>query len=1002
MEGISEEVVESKPATTTRPPPVERKLSYLDIRRAQLEREPTPPPEEAKPKRKRNPNKRKESKAAKEAAAALVASDVSSSSVPPTGSPTAATVTITPPGPSGKKRSRKASQMKQNESDYDGFVAGVMSQLKKLPLMSVIEPKIKANLNSVAPHGVGDLNSLSPVIRGCFGQGFIPVDDDRVSASGQVQPASSARSAPKGFYSQEFSGSSRVINIVDYNCILRDSFSPDPFVPPSPDSVVYEEVPSKFSRLQITRREDQVDEVNNNDVKRSSSPEIPVSSLGQKVEDVDWDRLVSPPSSTDSDPEKDKENILQRGSRVSGCFTPPLMSGPLKDSANVSVTVTLSTTDGPDIKRVLGALARLLEIEPPTEFTILNHEDFSSESKNEIRSIKTMKSQMTSSCRFCDRTIVDGNFIKKTFPSIDRDGEFDREEEESFFCSSPCLQRFSSSETEDQAMDTLDDSSEVTPSLNQEKTDESCPVEVKDEVMDTSPPEPIPSWADEVLSKLSIPFDPKVGVIDSRKWLGIRYQTWTASLFEPSNPYDEENNEEISQLLESMDITLKQDDLPVDQRKCDLCHEVGDGESDGPARLLNYDVDKWVHLNCALWSPEVYETLNGALMSVDVALTKAVAVTCVKCHKNGASIRCFKPRCLNVYHMNCALSEKCVFLKDKSVFCANHASKTPTITSDSIMTSFVVNRRVYVNRDDYKQLGNLIQDQGVMRVGSLVLLSIGQLLPSQLMNFHSPNAIYPVGYKLARFYWSRKDLGKRKKYICSILDVDGHPEFLIEEQDRGKDKEEPTVVARGRSARLVWKEVVEPVAQMNKQHDHIKVFVDQVTGEDFFGLTEQSVARILESMPGVDTLQDYNFRYLRSQLLELPLAINPSGCARTEPKLRTHFKRPHTMHTSNPSRSSLQSSFSSVQEVQSPYVKQFVHSKSSQYRKMKTEWRNNVYLARSRIAGLGLFAARDIEKHTMVIEYIGLLIRNELAERNERLYEQQVSVLLDVFGGILY
>ena len=39
--------------------------------------------------------------------------------------------------------------------------------------------------------------------------------------------------------------------------------------------------------------------------------------------------------------------------------------------------------------------------------------------------------------------------------------------------------------------------------------------------------------------------------------------------------------------------------------------------------------------------------------------------------------------------------------------------------------------------------------------------------------------------------------------------------------------------------------------------------------------------------------------------------------------------------------------------------------------------------------GLGLFAARDIEKHTMVIEYIGQLIRNEVAEKREKLYEQQ-------------
>ena len=37
---------------------------------------------------------------------------------------------------------------------------------------------------------------------------------------------------------------------------------------------------------------------------------------------------------------------------------------------------------------------------------------------------------------------------------------------------------------------------------------------------------------------------------------------------------------------------------------------------------------------------------------------------------------------------------------------------------------------------------------------------------------------------------------------------------------------------------------------------------------------------------------------------------------------------------------------------------------------------------------MGLFAARDLEKHTMVIEYIGELIRNEVANHREKLYEQ--------------
>lgn len=40
--------------------------------------------------------------------------------------------------------------------------------------------------------------------------------------------------------------------------------------------------------------------------------------------------------------------------------------------------------------------------------------------------------------------------------------------------------------------------------------------------------------------------------------------------------------------------------------------------------------------------------------------------------------------------------------------------------------------------------------------------------------------------------------------------------------------------------------------------------------------------------------------------------------------------------------------------------------------------------------GLGLFAARDIEKQTMVIEYNGTILRNEVAIRKEKVYRSQV------------
>lgn len=57
---------------------------------------------------------------------------------------------------------------------------------------------------------------------------------------------------------------------------------------------------------------------------------------------------------------------------------------------------------------------------------------------------------------------------------------------------------------------------------------------------------------------------------------------------------------------------------------------------------------------------------------------------------------------------------------------------------------------------------------------------------------------------------------------------------------------------------------------------------------------------------------------------------------------------------------------------------------------------------RSKIQGLGLYAARDLERHTMVIEYIGEVIRTELSELREKLYEARVSHSCNGQYGTLY
>lgn len=254
---------------------------------------------------------------------------------------------------------------------------------------------------------------------------------------------------------------------------------------------------------------------------------------------------------------------------------------------------------------------------------------------------------------------------------------------------------------------------------------------------------------------------------------------------------------------------------------------MGDGVADGSARLLNFDVDKWVHLNCGLWSDGVYETVNGALMNLENAIQMSLTTICIYCNRFGATIRCFKNRCTSVYHLNCAVKDRCVFFKNKTVYCTVHVPKNE---KDNELTTLSVWRRVYVNRDENRQVAAVMHHSDtnfLLRVGSLIFLNVGQLLPHQLQNFHTPNYIYPIGYKIIRFYWSMRRLNKRCRYVCSIHDVCGRPEFrvLVQEQPE-EDVEFKDVTPKG-----VWQKILDQVAAMRKSNDCLQMFPKFATGE---------------------------------------------------------------------------------------------------------------------------------------------------------------------------
>lgn len=272
-----------------------------------------------------------------------------------------------------------------------------------------------------------------------------------------------------------------------------------------------------------------------------------------------------------------------------------------------------------------------------------------------------------------------------------------------------------------------------------------------------------------------------------KKWKGIRWKRLQIVITIRKGGSKKESSREVSELMERLRITLRPEKLPRDKRKCCFCHEEGDGATDGPARLLNIDVDLWVHLNCALWSTEVYETQGGALINVEVALRRGLRTLCAYCQKTGATNSCNRIRCPNVYHFACAIRARCMFFKDKTMLCTQHKLKGP---SEDELSMFAVLRRVYIERDEVKQIASILQRGDrihLFRVGGLIFHAVGQLLPSQMANFHSPTAIFPVGYETTRIYWSTRVPNKRCRYRCRINEDDGRPLFEVRVLEHGME-----------------------------------------------------------------------------------------------------------------------------------------------------------------------------------------------------------------------
>ncbi|XP_060228762.1 histone-lysine N-methyltransferase 2A isoform X4 [Meriones unguiculatus] len=205
-----------------------------------------------------------------------------------------------------------------------------------------------------------------------------------------------------------------------------------------------------------------------------------------------------------------------------------------------------------------------------------------------------------------------------------------------------------------------------------------------------------------------------------------------------------------------------------DNRQCALCLMYGDDSANDAGRLLYIGQNEWTHVNCALWSAEVFEDDDGSLKNVHMAVIRGKQLRCEFCQKPGATVGCCLTSCTSNYHFMCSRAKNCVFLDDKKVYCQRHRDliKGEVVPENG----FEVFRRVFVDFEGIslrrKFLSGLEPENIHMMIGSMTIDCLGIL--NDLSDCE--DKLFPIGYQCSRVYWSTTDARKRCVYTCKIME----------------------------------------------------------------------------------------------------------------------------------------------------------------------------------------------------------------------------------------
>eukprot|EP00826_Nyctotherus_ovalis_P005350 TRINITY_DN11207_c0_g2_i11.p1 TRINITY_DN11207_c0_g2~~TRINITY_DN11207_c0_g2_i11.p1 ORF type:complete len:759 (-),score=214.09 TRINITY_DN11207_c0_g2_i11:267-2543(-) len=207
---------------------------------------------------------------------------------------------------------------------------------------------------------------------------------------------------------------------------------------------------------------------------------------------------------------------------------------------------------------------------------------------------------------------------------------------------------------------------------------------------------------------------------------------------------------------------------PAKNLVCCLCKQRGERKLSG--RIIPFQGLLGVHVNCAFWSTEVFETTDGALVNFYFAYKRAKGAKCNFCGKVGASLGCSSKKCHNNYHFICALSQQAAFLPSKVMYC-RQCAKNKGHTA-GLCTELSQKRRFYIakNNTPFANANDMVDGmierwkpfgyESFNRVGNLTVIHLSKKLDKILSGNHREAFLLANldGYMSLRITWNIFDL----------------------------------------------------------------------------------------------------------------------------------------------------------------------------------------------------------------------------------------------------